>query len=398
MIRLISLLLALLLLTGCAAAPAAPETTVPEVSLPPLTSTPAETTLPPETALPPDPMDLLIADMTLEQKVGQLFIVSPEQLLPGVGPLSAMSATLGEAIFQYPVGGIILFGDNILSPAQLEAFNQELRLACEIPPFLAVDEEGGTVARLARNDAFDLPRYKNAAAVAASGDPSDVLEMGQTIGAYLSRYEFNLDFAPVADVNTNPGNPVIGKRAFSSDPETAAAMAAAFARGLRENGVIATYKHFPGHGDTAQDSHSTLAVSNRTLEELMQTEFLPFLAAESTDMIMVGHIALPNVTGDMTPSTLSYRVVTEILKGDLGFSGLVVTDSMQMGAITDACSPGEAAVAALAAGCDIILLPEDLPEAFHAVIAAVEDSRLSMDWLDATVRRILEFKELHGIL
>ena len=390
--KLISVLLAALLLTGCAAAPIPTETTQPAETLP------AETTVPRETTLPPDPMDLLLAEMTLEQKVGQLFIVAPEQLLPEVGMLTAVSGALGEALAQYPVGGIILFAGNIISPAQLEAFNQELRLSCEIPPFLAVDEEGGIVARLARNDAFDLPRYKSASAVAASGNTEDALEMGRTIGAYLRTYEFNLDFAPVADVNTNPSNPVIGTRAFSSDPDIASAMTEAFARGLRENGVIPTFKHFPGHGDTAQDSHSGLAVLYKTLEELRSCEFLPFLAASSADMVMVGHIALPNVTGDMTPATLSYQVVTEILKEELGFSGLVITDAMNMGAITKAYSSADATVAALLAGCHIILMPENLPEAFDAVLSALENGTLTADWLDATVRRILEFKQLHGIL
>ena len=390
--KLIAALLTVLLLTGCAASAYPTETTQPAETLP------AVTTVPPETTLPPDPMDLLLSEMTLEQKVGQLFIVSPEQLLPDVGNITAVSGALGEALAQYPVGGIILFAGNILSPAQLEAFNRELRLSCEIPPFLAVDEEGGLVARLARNDAFDLPRYKNAAAVGASGNADDAYEMGRTIGAYLNRYEFNLDFAPVADVNTNPNNPVIGTRAFSSDPDIAATMSEAFARGLRENGVIATFKHFPGHGDTAQDSHTGLAVVDKSPEELEACEFLPFLEATQQDMIMVGHIALPNVTGDMTPATLSYRMVTEILKGDLGFSGLVVTDAMNMGAIVETYGSGEAAVAALAAGCDIILMPENLPEAFDAVLTALEDSTLTMEWLDATVRRILKFKEMHGIL
>ena len=217
-------------------------------------------------------------------------------------------------------------------------------------------------------------------------------------------------------MNTNPGNPIIGKRAFSADPEVAARMAAAFTAGLNEHGIIGCYKHFPGHGDTAQDSHSGLAITYRTREEMESCEWIPFREAGSADFVMVGHIAAPEITGDMTPATLSYRMVTEILKGDLGFSGLVITDAMNMGAITRdypageaavaalqaGCdvihTPGEAAVGALAAGCDIILVPEDLPEAFEAVLAALDSGRLSMEWLDETVRRILEFKELHGIL
>ena len=222
--------------------------------------------------------------------------------------------------------------------------------------------------------------------------------MGHTIGSYLKAYGFNVDFAPVADVNTNPYNPVIGKRAFSSDPVIAAQMTLAFARGLREEGVAATFKHFPGHGDTAEDSHAGLAVSYKTREALESCEWLPFSEAGSADLIMVGHIALPNVTGNMIPATLSRQIVTEILKEQLGFSGLVVTDSMQMGAITADYPAGEAAVLALQAGCDLILMPADLTAAFNAVLAAVEDETLSEAWLDEAVRRILEFKVQYGIL
>ena len=390
--KLIWILLAALLLTGCSTEAPSPSVTQPAESLPAVSAA-AE-----ETAPAADPLDLMLAEMTLEEKVGQLFIAAPEQLLPGTGPVTAMSAALDVALAQYPVGGIILFADNILSPAQLEAFNQELRLACDIAPFLAVDEEGGRVARLAKNSAFELPQYDSAAAVAASGDPSDALEMGRTIGQYLARYEFNLDFAPVADVNTNPANPIIGMRAFSSDPEVAARMAAAFTAGLNEHGIIGCYKHFPGHGDTAQDSHSGLAVTYKTREEMENCEWLPFLEAGSADFVMVGHIAAPEITGDSIPAFLSYHMVTEILKGDLGFSGLVITDAMNMGAITQTCPAGEATVRALQAGCHIVLMPEDLPEAFEAVMAALDSGRLTREWLDETVREILEFKELHGIL
>lgn len=387
--KLIWILLAALLLAGCSTEAPSPYVTQPADSLP------AVSVVSGDVGQQEDPLGLLLADLTLEQKVGQLFLVAPEQLLPEAGALTAMSPALGEALSRYPVGGIILFADNIRSPAQLEAFNQELRLACYIGPFLAVDEEGGQVARLANNPAFALPRYASAAAAETA---ENALSMGRTIGAYLKEYEFNLDFAPVADVNTNPGNPVIGTRAFSSDAETAARMAAAFTAGLNEYGIIGCYKHFPGHGDTAEDSHSGLAFSYATREKMENCQWLPFREAGIADFVMVGHIAAPEVTGDTMPATLSPQMVTKILKGDLGFTGLVITDSMQMGAITDSWRSGEAAVAALQAGCDIILMPEDLPEAFAAVLNALEDGTLTTQWLDDTVYRILEFKKLHGIL
>lgn len=383
--KLIIFLLAALLLAGCS---------TPAVE----TTSPTETNAIVETTLSPDPMDELLTGMTLRQKVGQLFITRPEQLLPDAGPITEMTPDLEEALAEYPLGGLILFADNVVMPDQLLALNQGLAECAGIPMFIAVDEEGGLVARLGNNKAFGLRRYASAKMVGLSKDPAKALEMGQTIGGYLAEYGFNLDFAPVADVNTNPSNPVIGSRAFSSKPEVAAQMVVAFADGLEENGIIATFKHFPGHGDTAEDSHSGLAVVNKTLEELESCEFLPFLEATSRDMVMVGHIALPNVTGDMTPATLSRQIITDILKEQLMFEGLVVTDAMEMGAIVETYGSGTAAVAALQAGCHIILIPENLPEAFDAVLAALEDGSLTMEWLDETVKQILQFKQLHGIL
>lgn len=392
--RLFALLLTtLLLLSGC-------NTTINHVDQQATVSqgTVASNTSKPSVTPPTDSVKLLLDSMTLEQKVGQLFIVAPEQLLGKNSPVTQVTDALKEQLAQYPVGGIVLFGGNVISPEQLSALNRDLMDASAIPLFLGVDEEGGRVARLAKNPAFKLPVYKSAAAVGASGNPEDARLMGKTIGTYLKEYGFNLDFAPVADVHTNSKNTVIGNRAFSSDPVVAGKMAQAFADGLSRAGIAATFKHFPGHGDTAEDSHSGLAVSHKTKEELKNCEWIPFESANSRDMVMVGHIALPEVTGNRIPATMSYEIVTEILKNDLGFTGLVVTDSLQMGAITDAYSAGEAALGALQAGCHILLMPEDLGAAFEAVISAVEDGTFSESWLDETVYRILQFKRQHGIL
>ncbi len=386
------LMLMAIFLVGCAANTDHMEATDSSGSVAPST-----TSLPAETA-PPDPIKAYMQSLTLQQKVGQLFIVEPEQLRSGWGAVTEVTDELKESLEQYPVGGIILFAENVVSPEQLLTLNRELQGISSIPLFISTDEEGGRVTRLAKNEKFDLPQYENAAAVGSSGNPEDALEMGSTIGAYLKQYGLNLDFAPVADVNTNPKNPIIGTRAFSSDPVIAGKMAAAFAQGLGSKGVAATFKHFPGHGDTAEDSHLGLAVNHKTKEELQNCEWIPFASAGAEDMVMVGHIALPQVTGNMTPATMSYQIVTEILKEELGFSGLVITDALDMGAITKAYPVGEAAVSALQAGCDILLMPEDLEEAFDAVVAAIENGTLSTQWLDNTVYRILKFKHEYGIL
>ena len=391
--RLIALLCLMALLCGCGAD--SPETTAPETTVP--ETTVLETTVPPTTQAP-DPVELLLESMTLRQKVGQLFIVRPEALTGGEPEKTWVTGAMETALEQYPVGGFALFGENITDPAQLAVFNASLREACKIAPFLSVDEEGGLVARLANHTAFDLPRYRNAASVGSSGDPRDALLMGDTIGGYLREYGFNMDFAPVADVNTNPYNPVIGSRAFSSDPALAAQMADAMADGLRQQGIVPVFKHFPGHGDTAEDSHVGLAVTYKTEEEMASCEWLPFLEAGPLECVMVAHVAAPELTGDMTPATMSERMVTELLKEQLGFRGLVITDSLEMGAVTDSHTPGQAALAALNAGCDILLMPADLAEAFEAVVSAVENGEYPVERLDETVLRILKFKMDSGIL
>ena len=330
--------------------------------------------------------------LTLEQKVGQLFIVRPDALELTLAQetindakadgVTELTDAMRDALRTYPVGGICQFGKNITDPEQIKRFNNDLQAACQTPLFIAVDEEGGRVSRLANSPAFDLPQYKN-------GAITDARAMGQDIGGYLKQYGFNMDFAPVADVNTNLDNPVIGDRAFSSDAETAAQMVAEAAQGLREHGILPTLKHFPGHGDTKEDSHTALAVTHKTLAELQDCEFLPFAADSGLHAVMVGHIAAPNVTGDMTPATLSPELVGLIPDAE---NTLIVTDSLSMEAITATYTPGEAAVQALQAGCDLLLMPNGLPEAYNAVLQAVKDGTLSEERLDRSIDKILRYK------
>lgn len=368
------LFLPIMLIAVLCACAAAPQSTVP------LPSTAPSAAPTPDSAL------------TLEQKVGQLFIVRPDALELTLAQetindakadgVTELTDAMRDALRTYPVGGICQFGKNITDPEQIKRFNNDLQAACQTPLFIAVDEEGGRVSRLANRPAFDLPQYKN-------GAITDARAMGQDIGGYLKQYGFNMDFAPVADVNTNPDNPVIGDRAFSSDAETAAQMVAEAAQGLREHGILPTLKHFPGHGDTKEDSHTALAVTHKTLAELQDCEFLPFAADSGLHAVMVGHIAAPNVTGDMTPATLSPELVGLIPDAE---NTLIVTDSLSMEAITATYTPGEAAVQALQAGCDLLLMPNGLPEAYNAVLQAVKDGTLSEERLDRSVDKILRYK------
>ncbi len=339
-------------------------------------------------------------NLTLEQKVGQLFIVRPDALNPSqetstdgekAAGTTEVTDKMKENLQKYNVGGICQFAKNIEDPEQLQQFNEDLQAASEIPLFLAVDEEGGSVARLANHENFDLPKYESAAVVGSSGNPEEAKEMGVTIGNYLANYGFNMDFAPDADVNTNPENPIIGTRAFSSDAEIAASMVRAAAEGFRECGIIPTLKHFPGHGDTAEDSHTSLAVSNQTLEELKSCEFLPFEADTGMHAVMVGHIAVPKVTGNDIPASLSSELIAWIPQKD---ETLIITDSLEMQAISDTYSSGEAALQAFQAGCDILLMPMDFEEAYETILEAAEDGRISEERLDKSVNKILTYKQI----
>lgn len=394
-------------LAGCALLSEPASSTGSELSVPAETET-ASTAGTETHARESSYIDGLMADMTLREKVGQLFIIRPDSLDPSLSQeqitdttrygVTSLTEEMQSLLDQYPVGGVAIFGKNILSPEQLTGFLAQLQAASDIPLFLSVDEEGGSVARLANHAAFDLPKYASATEVASSGGRTAVLEMGSAIGSYLKIYGFNMDFAPVADVNTNPGNPVIGKRAFSSDPETAAEMAEAMASGLRQQGIIPVFKHFPGHGDTASDSHTGAAVSEKSLEEMLSCEWIPFLRAGERDCVMVGHITAPAITGNSLPASLSSRMVTEILREELGFSGLIITDSLEMSAVSQDYTAPEAAVMALQAGCDVLLMPDGFREAFEGVVFAVESGEISRERLDASVRRILQFKEEYGLL
>jgi len=341
-----------------------------------------------------------LARMTLREKVGQLFYIRPESLDPSIEyassadlpeyHLQAVNERMRETAAEYPVGGIVLFAHNIKDPEQLASFVKDIR-ALPGAPLLCVDEEGGRVARLANNPAFGLPKYESMAAFHNDGE---VKEAAFTIGSYLRRLGFDIDFAPVADVNTNPENIVIGNRAFSDDPKDAAKKVKAYVRGLRKAGVQSCLKHFPGHGDTQADTHFGYAVSGKSWEEMKACEMIPFRAGirAGAPLVMTAHISAPAVTGSEVPSTLSPVVLQEKLRGELGFKGVIITDAMEMGAITRQYEATEACILALEAGVDVLLCVKDYPSCFKAVLSAVEEGRISEARLDESVRRILRLR------
>ena len=343
-----------------------------------------------------------IANMSLEDKVAGLFIIRPEAIT-GVGTVVQAGDGTRDALAKYPVGGLVYFTKNIQSSEQLKEMLGKTAGYAKYPLFLAVDEEGGRVARVA--EALGLENVGPMAAVGATGDAQAARNVGTTIGTYLKEFGFNLDFAPVADVQTNPENTVIGDRAFGSDPASVSLMVQAAVEGMQEAGVSACLKHFPGHGNTTGDSHEGAVETGRTLEEMQAAEFLPFQAgiAAGVDMVMVGHISAPGLTGgDALPASLFEGVRSEvllhaleergILRNQLGYDGIVVTDAMDMAAISAYYASDEAAIKALKAGADMILMPEDFVQAYEGVIAAVRDGRIDEDRVNDSLKRIYRVK------
>lgn len=351
-----------------------------------------------------------IRQMTLREKIGQLFIVRPDALemrysaaeLEDNSILGTVAVTedMRKMYQQYPCGGFGIFRKNIVDEEQLLTLTKGLHSLGKISPILCIDEEGGSVARIGNHKAFHVTKYPDMEQIGRTGDTGRAYEAGAGIGAYLRYYGLDVDFAPVADVNTNPHNPVIGRRAFGDDPVKAAQMVQAYLNGLHSAGIAGCVKHFPGHGDTGTDTHTGYADTQKTWEELTECEMLPFIVGiqARTDMVMTAHIAVPNVTGSDEPATVSYAILTEKLRGELGYDGLIITDALSMGAITRQYSSAEASIRCLQAGADLILMPYRYEEAFEGVLSAVEQGLISEQRIEESLARILRLKKQLGLI
>lgn len=339
----------------------------------------------------------ILNHMTLEQKVAQLFFLTPEALT-GVEGVTAAGAVTEAAFARYPVGGIIYFEQNIQNREQVTAMLEQMQAIsmrrAGFPVFLAVDEEGGAVTRISGSGVEGIPQIPDMLSVGSSGEPGQAYETGRQIGQYLKELGFNLDFAPVADLYSNPENTVIGNRSFGAEADTVSEMVAEAVRGFQDAGILTALKHFPGHGDTAQDSHAGRAASGKTLEELRNNELLPFQAGieAGSAFVMAGHISLPNILGDDTPASLSDTIITGLLREELGYSGIVITDALNMGAVCEGYTSAQAAVLAIQAGADMLLMPADFEEAYQGVLDAVSQGTITEERIDASLQRILSVK------
>ena len=373
------LLIVFLFATGCQAAP------TPSAS-PASTPTTAPSATPAPTPTPtPDPVEEALSAMTTEEKVGQLLIAGFYETEAGEEARSYIQ--------DYHVGGLILYGRNVESAQQLTDLTNGLKaLAGDgIPLFLSTDQEGGMVERMPP-EIQKLPNAYDVSAPAA---------FGAALGTECAAFGLNTDFAPSLDIWSNPNNTVIGRRAFGSDAETVTQRGLACLTAMEESGIIPVVKHFPGHGDTDTDSHVGLPVVDKTREELLEMELLPFQAAidAGAPAVMVGHILMTQIDPDK-PATLSSEVVTGLLREELGFDEVVFTDDLTMGAITQNYGLGEAAVLAVEAGCDVLLVCHEagsVDQVYTALLDAVDTGRITEDRLDQSVRRILTLKQDYGL-
>lgn len=340
-------------------------------------------------------------DMSLKQKIGQLFMVSVYSLdSSGSKAQTKVTSAMKKTMKKYPVGGILLFSKNADSEKQLKKFTQDLQNASYVPLFIAADEEGGTVSRIASKLPDAVSRYPDAREIGETYTDRQIAEMGKEQSKQLKALGINMNLAPVADVLSNKDNTEVGNRSFGSDAKEVASIVKTLVKSMQKQQISATLKHFPGSGDALGDTHRGAVETKQTIQELRKKEFLPFKSGmdADADAVMVSHLILTNVTDEKEPCSLSERVISDILRDELEYDGLILTDAMNMNSITDSYTSGEAAVKAVKAGVNIVVMPEDLGEAFKAVKRAVKDGKLKESVVDKAVSRIIYTKLKRGVI
>ncbi|SIQ33946.1 beta-N-acetylhexosaminidase [Alkalispirochaeta americana] len=341
----------------------------------------------------------MLSRMTLEERVGQLFM--PALVVDSRGaPLVELDEATRAMIGTVQPGGVILFGANLRDPDQTRRLVEDLQEASPIPLLVAVDQEGGIVSRLNSSTRMPATAIPSAWRIGLTGSEELAYAIAGAMARELRSLGITMNFAPVADILTNPENPVIGSRAFGSDPHLVARMVAATVRGLQDNGVSAVIKHFPGHGDTREDTHYQSVIVDHDLERLRTLEFIPFREGitAGAEGVMTAHISLPRVVGDDTPATLSPEVLQGMLRKDLGYSGLIVTDSLVMKALDRFAPPDERPLRAFQAGADLLLYPLSPEGSFRRILRALEEGEIPEDALNRAVGRILRVKFERGLL
>ncbi|MEG1302649.1 MAG: glycoside hydrolase family 3 N-terminal domain-containing protein [Lachnospiraceae bacterium] len=336
----------------------------------------------------------LMARMTLEEKVAQMFFIKPEALTD-VEVVVQAGDTTKEMLTKYPVGGFYYSTQNVEDETQLKTMLTNTKAYNKYPMFLGIEEEGGKQASsLANSGLVQVPQVADMKDIGKTGDASKAKEAGTVLGGYLSTYGFNVDFAPLADVCTNPQNTQISTRAFGATSESVSAMVPEIIKGMQSKGIRSVGKYFPGNGDSIEDAETLAATSSKSMEQLQKIDLVPFQAAikANVDFIMVGHVSFPSIVGDGTPASLSPKIVKDLLRTKLKYNGIIITNSLDAGVITQTGDSASVAVKAIQAGCDMMLQPEDFETAYNGVISAVRSKTITEERINESVIRILKAK------
>ena len=340
----------------------------------------------------------LIHSMSIREKIGQLFFLAYRKTRDGA-PLISLSNTLKAYLNTYNPGGMILFSVNFKTPEQTRKLINDIQSISTIPLFIATDEEGGKVSRLSSNPEMNVAHLPSAAILRKRENPASVQQKFSKLADQMKDLGINVDMAPVADVSRHTSPDIIGNRSFSKDPAVAGEYVTAVVQGLHEHNVASVLKHFPGHGNVTGDTHSGWAAARGSKKEFEQIDFIPFIKGISAhaDFIMTAHIAAPSLTGNNNPSSLSRVIQTRILRNTLHFKGIIITDSLEMGAIKSIFDPGEAALRAFTAGADMLLIPANTAAAQEALETALQNGTISEKRLTESLIRILSLKMEMGM-
>ena len=327
--------------------------------------------------------------MSLQTKIGQMIMIDYRDTLE-------MTVDLEKVLTTYSPGGFIVFRSNVGDLKQTRKLLSDIKEMGDISPIISVDQEGGRVQRLKESVGIEpIPPMEE---IGKTKSEEEVFLLGKKMGEELKNIGVDMDMAPVLDVFSNPENRVIGDRSFGSNPERVKTLSMALANGLKESNVIAVGKHFPGHGDTFKDSHVDLPIVQKNLEELKRLELVPFVEAikEEIPGLMIGHLAVPKITGDNSPATLSKVLISDLLRGKLGYDGLVIPDSLKMKALSNYFTENEIYLRCVKAGNDMLLMPQNINVAYDTIYRAVNDGVIDESKIDDAVYRILSLKFDYG--
>lgn len=328
-----------------------------------------------------DKVNDIMSKMTIEEKIGQMLVIYDTH--------ETVDEELKQFIKDIKPGGFIINQSNITTFAKTKKYIADLKQNSDIPLIISIDQEGGRVQRLQNLEDKKATYIPSMLDLGNTNDIELAYEVGKVLAEDMRTLGINVTYAPVCDVFSNSNNKVIGDRSFGTDPSLVSNMCVSLGKGLEDNGIIATYKHFPGHGDTAIDSHNSLPIINKSYEALLNNELVPFKKAiyDNAKMIMIGHIAFPSLTNNNTPASLSKEIITDLLKNKLGYKGLVITDALNMAALNDNYTDEEIYVKTVEAGVDILLMPNNAKEAINTI-----KENISIKRIDESVKKILIFK------